>query len=308
MFFMIKRRIDLNFHVNFSDELNNTNYLYGSIFHKDKENSEYALYKDEKSIYKLDEMFEIVEQKNIVDNPWVNLIYYKDDKFIFKYQDNNNLYYSSLEGLRVSIPLENRMHEHLIYNDKLYIFNIKNIKSDNYLVYDNSLVKLNENVEPSFLINNYQKRNDYINDKISSVIVDEFLLNTFKIGNLYILITKKYISDNNSICITKIDNKCNVISKKELCNEKMACEFKVQQFNDNYYVSYLLPRNKVIVKKYDSELNLLNEESLYSYRNDFMILNNKLCLIIDDPKRYDKDMKKYKNQELMGNSSLLFLN
>lgn len=52
--------IDLNFHVNFSDKLNNTNYLYGSIFQKDKENSEYALYKDEKSIYKLDEMFEIV--------------------------------------------------------------------------------------------------------------------------------------------------------------------------------------------------------------------------------------------------------
>ena len=46
---------------------------------------------------------------------------------------------------------------------------------------------------------------------------------------------------------------------------------------------------------------------VYGYRNDFMIINNELCIIIDDPKRYDKDMKKYKNQELMGNSSLLIL-
>lgn len=160
-------------------------------------------------------LLEIVEQKNIVDNTWVKLIYYKDDKFIFKYQDNNNLYYSSLEGLRVSIPLENRMPEYLIYDDKLFIFNIKNIKSDNYLVYDNSLVKLNESVEPLFLINNYQEHNNYINDKISSVIVDEFLLNTFKIGNLYFLITKKY-NDNNSIYISKLDENYSTTFKNEL--------------------------------------------------------------------------------------------
>ena len=118
---MIKRRIDLDFHVNFSDKLNNTSYLYGSIFNKSDETLQYVLYKDDKAIYKLNEKFEIIEQKKIVDNAWVNLIYYKDDKFIFKYQDDTNLYYSNLEGLKISIPLKNRMHEYLIYNDKLFI-------------------------------------------------------------------------------------------------------------------------------------------------------------------------------------------
>lgn len=307
MFFMIKRRIDLDFHVNFSDKLNNTSYLYGSIFNKNDETLQYVLYKDDKAIYKLNEKFEIIEQKKIVDNAWVNLIYYKDDKFIFKYQDDTNLYYSNLEGLRISIPLENRMHECLINNDKLFIFNIKNIKSNNYLVYDNSLLKLNETVESSFIINNYQRRNNHIDDKIESVLANEFILNLFKMNDSYILITKKYYAENKSIYVTKLDENYNIIFKNEICSNLKAYEFKLQQFNNNYYVSYLLPRNKVIIKKYDSKLDLVNEESISSYRNDFMIINNELCIIIDDPKRYDKDMKKYKNQELMGNSSLLIL-
>lgn len=307
MFFMIKRRIDLDFHVNFSDKLNNTSYLYGSIFNKNDETLQYVLYKDDKAIYKLNEKFEIIEQKKIVDNAWVNLIYYKDDKFIFKYQDDTNLYYSNLEGLKISIPLKNRMHEYLIYNDKLFIFNIKNIKSNNYLAYDNSLIKLNESVDPSFIINNYQRRNNHIDDKIESVLANEFILNLFKMNDSYILITKKYNADNKSIYITKLDENYNIIFRNELCSDLNAYEFKHQQFNNNYYVSYLLPRNKVIIKKYDSKLNLVNEESISSYRNDFMIIHNELCIIIDDPKRYDKDMKKYKNQELMGNSSLLIL-
>lgn len=307
MFFMIKRRIDLDFHVNFSDKLNNTSYLYGSIFNKNDETLQFVLYKDDKAIYKLNEKFEIIEQKKIVDNAWVNLIYYKDGKFIFKYQDDTNLYYSNLEGLRISIPLENRMHEYLINNDKLFIFNIKNIKSNNYLVYDNSLLKLNESVESSFIINNYQRRNNHIDDKIESVLANEFILNLFKMNDSYILITKKYNADNKSIYITKLDENYNIIFRNELCSDLNAYEFKHQQFNSNYYVSYLLPRNKVIIKKYDSKLNLVNEESISSYRNDFMIINNELCIIIDDPKRYDKDMKKYKNQELMGDSSLLIL-
>ncbi len=304
---MIKRRIDLDFHVNFSDKLNNTSYLYGSIFNKSDETLQYVLYKDDKAIYKLNEKFEIIEQKKIVDNAWVNLIYYKDDKFIFKYQDDTNLYYSNLEGLKISIPLKNRMHEYLIYNDKLFIFNIKNIKSNNYLAYDNSLIKLNESVDPSFIINNYQRRNNHIDDKIESVLANEFILNLFKMNDSYILITKKYNADNKSINITKLDENYNIIFRNEVCSDLNAYEFKLQQFNNNYYVSYLLPRNKVIIKKYDSKLNLVNEESISSYRNDFMIINNELCIIIDDPKRYDKDMKKYKNQELMGNSSLLIL-
>lgn len=304
---MIKRRIDLDFHVNFSDKLNDTSYLYGSIFNKNDETLQFVLYKDDKAIYKLNEKFEIIEQKKIVDNAWVNLIYYKDDKFIFKYQDDTNLYYSNLEGLRISIPLENRMHEYLINNDKLFIFNIKNIKSNNYLVYDNSLLKLNESVESSFIINNYQRRNNHIDDKIESVLANEFILNLFKMNDSYILITKKYNADNKTIYITKLDENYNIIFRNELCSDLNAYEFKHQQFNNNYYVSYLLPRNKVIIKKYDSKLNLVNEESISSYRNDFMIINNELCIIIDDPKRYDKDMKKYKNQELMGDSSLLIL-
>lgn len=304
---MIKRRIDLDFHVNFSDKLNNTSYLYGSIFNKNDETLQYVLYKDDKAIYKLNEKFEIIEQKKIVDNAWVNLIYYKDDKFIFKYQDDTNLYYSNLEGLRISIPLENRMHEYLINNDKLFIFNIKNIKSNNYLVYDNSLLKLNETVESSFIINNYQRRNNHIDDKIESVLANEFILNLFKMNDSYILITKKYYAENKSIYVTKLDENYNIIFKNEICSNQKAYEFKLQQFNNNYYVSYLLPRNKVIIKKYDSKLDLVNEESISSYRNDFMIINNELCIIIDDPKRYDKDMKKYKNQELMGNSSLIIL-
>lgn len=304
---MIKRRIDLDFHVNFSDKLNNTSYLYGSIFNKSDETLQYVLYKDDKAIYKLNEKFEIIEQKKIVDNAWVNLIYYKDDKFIFKYQDDTNLYYSNLEGLKISIPLKNRMHEYLIYNDKLFIFNIKNIKSNNYLAYDNSLIKLNESVDPSFIINNYQRRNNHIDDKIESVLANEFILNLFKMNDSYILITKKYNADNKSINITKLDENYNIIFRNEVCSDLNAYEFKLQQFNNNYYVSYLLPRNKVIIKKYDSKLNLVYEESISSYRNDFMIINNELCIIIDDPKRYDKDMKKYKNQELMGNSSLLIL-
>ena len=304
---MIKRRIDLDFHVNFSDKLNNTSYLYGSIFNKSDETLQYVLYKDDKAIYKLNEKFEIIEQKKIVDNAWVNLIYYKDDKFIFKYQDDTNLYYSNLEGLKISIPLKNRMHEYLIYNDKLFIFNIKNIKSNNYLAYDNSLIKLNESVDPSFIINNYQRRNNHIDDKIESVLANEFILNLFKMNDSYILITKKYNADNKSINITKLVENYNIIFRNEVCSDLNAYEFKLQQFNNNYYVSYLLPRNKVIIKKYDSKLNLVYEESISSYRNDFMIINNELCIIIDDPKRYDKDMKKYKNQELMGNSSLLIL-
>ncbi len=249
MFFMIKRRIDLDFHVNFSDKLNNTSYLYGSIFNKSDETLQYVLYKDDKAIYKLNEKFEIIEQKKIVDNAWVNLIYYKDDKFIFKYQDDTNLYYSNLEGLKISIPLKNRMHEYLIYNDKLFIFNIKNIKSNNYLAYDNSLIKLNESVDPSFIINNYQRRNNHIDDKIESVLANEFILNLFKMNDSYILITKKYNADNKSINITKLDENYNIIFRNEVCSDLNAYEFKLQQFNNNYYVSYLLPRNKVIIKK-----------------------------------------------------------
>ena len=140
---------------------------------------------------------------------------------------------------------------------------------------------------------------------IESVLANEFILNLFKMNDSYILITKKYNADNKTIYITKLDENYNIIFRNELCSDLNAYEFKHQQFNNNYYVSYLLPRNKVIIKKYDSKLNLVNEESISSYRNDFMIINNELCIIIDDPKRYDKDMKKYKNQELMGDSSLL---
>lgn len=63
---MIKRRIDLDFHINFSDKLNNTSYLYGSIFNKNDETLQYVLYKDDKAIYKLNEKFEIIEQKKLL--------------------------------------------------------------------------------------------------------------------------------------------------------------------------------------------------------------------------------------------------
>lgn len=69
----------------------------------------------------------------------------------------------------------------------------------------------------------------------------------------------------------------------------------------------MLPRNKIVIMKYDLNLNLCEEEKISAYRSEFVTLNNKLCLIVDEPKRYDKDLKKYKNQELLGNSTLFIL-
>lgn len=300
MFYMIKNRIDLEFHINYSDLLYNTNYLYGSIFHKCIETEEYAMYKDEKYIYLLNEDFNVIEKKKIVDNAWVDLIYYNNNKFIFKYQDNTNIYYTNLDKVTISIPLDKKMEEYLILNDKLYIFNIDNF---NCYVYDNSLEKLNENIDKESVTNKFRERYKFIDNELLN-LKNDFLIHSFKFEDSFITITTKY--NNNSIYINKLDLNYNLIMTKELCNSK-TYDFKVQQFENNYFISYLLPRNRIVIKKFDSKLNLLNEENIASYRNDFIILNNNLCLIIDDHKRYDKDMKQYKNQELMGNSSIIIL-
>lgn len=63
MFYMIKNRIDLEFHIIYSDLLYSTNYLYGSIFYKCIETEEYAMYKDEKYIYLLNKDFNVIEKK-----------------------------------------------------------------------------------------------------------------------------------------------------------------------------------------------------------------------------------------------------
>ena len=69
----------------------------------------------------------------------------------------------------------------------------------------------------------------------------------------------------------------------------------------------MLSKNRTVIIKYNSNIELIEEEKISSYRSEFITINNKLCLIADEPKRYDKDLKKYKNQELISNSTLFIL-
>ncbi len=303
---MIKNKIEFNFHINFSKLLDNTNYLFGSIYSKNKQNDTYVLFEEEKYIFKLNNNFEIINNYYVSNNVWTNLIYYNDNNFIFKNQDNENINYFNLNNKIINIPLLSKMKDYSIYNDKLFIFNIKNL-DNNYYIYDNSLNELNEVINKNEILNNY-KYNSLINDNIESKLDNEFIINYFQFNDSIIVFTSNYINELNTeskTYILKLDNNFNILVKKEFCNKGNF--YNAYFYNNYYYISYMLPKNRIVILKYDSNIELIEEEKISSYRSEFITINNKLCLIADEPKRYDKDLKKYKNQELIGNSTLFIL-
>ena len=283
---MIKNKIEFNFHINYSKLLDNTNYLFGSIYSKNKQNDTYVLFEEKKYIFKFNNNFEIINNYYVSNNVWTNLIYYNDNNFIFKNQDNENINYFNLNNKIINIPLFSKMKNYLIYNDKLFIFNIKNL-DNNYYIYDNSLNELNEVINKNEILNHY-KYNSLINDNIKSKLDNEFIMNYFQFNDSIIVFTSNYINELNTeskTYILKLDNNFNILVKKEFCN-------KGNFYNNYYYISYMLPKNRIVIIKYNSNIELIEEEKISSYRSEFITINNKLCLIADEPKRYDKDLKK----------------
>lgn len=304
---MIKKRIDFNFHINYFKLLDNSNYLLGSIYTIHEENELYSLVKDDKTIYKLDPSYNIELEKYLSYNLSIDVIYYKSDNFIFEYQDNDNLYFETLDNKKISIPLKERMDCKLIYDDKLIIFNIKNRLEQKYKIYTMSLDEIEDRVltyKEIVKLYRYDENND-IYLKLEPLLPNDHISKVIKHDNFYIVSTYNY--DNRYLAV--IDENLNILTHKEISNNKNYLPPKLYGYKDFYYVifSVLNARTTFILRKYDKNLNLLEEETIKTYRCDFITINDKLCLIIDDPKRYDKKLRAFWKQEIMGNSSLLIL-
>lgn len=67
--------------------------------------------------------------------------------------------------------------------------------------------------------------------------------------------------------------------------------------NDNNY--------KII--KFSEDNNDINEIDIKAYACQLVCINKFICLVCDLPKNYTLEQKKLKNQELIGNSSLIIL-
>ncbi len=166
---------------------------------------------------------------------------------------------------------------------------------------------MNEVINKNEILNHY-KYNSLINDNIKSKLDNEFIINYFQFNDSIIAFTSNYINELNTeskTYILKLDNNFNILVKKEFCVKGNF--YNAYFYNNYYYISYMLPKNRIVILKYDSNIELIEEEKISSYRSEFITINNRLCLIVDEPKRYDIDMKKYKNQELIGNSTLFIL-
>ena len=69
---MIKNKIEFNFHINYSKLLDNTNYLFVSIYSKNKQNDTYVLFEEKKYIFKFNNNFEIINNYYVSNNVWTN--------------------------------------------------------------------------------------------------------------------------------------------------------------------------------------------------------------------------------------------
>ncbi|MGM9972395.1 MAG: hypothetical protein ACI35W_08295, partial [Anaeroplasmataceae bacterium] len=117
---------------------------------------------------------------------------------------------------------------------------------------------------------------------------------------------KKYQDDYEYI--VKLDNNFNIVNRSKIkIDSKSSLLNSFIRYNDFYYVSYYIRINKYLIIKMSLDFEIIEEEYVNTYRCDFIIMNNQICAIIDEPRRYSSKQKKYKNQKLMGNSSILIL-
>ena len=115
--------------------------MYGSFYEKDNDSELFTQYKEENYIFKLDSEYNVEGQNYVSNRIWVDLVYYKDQHFIFKYQDDEHQYFQTLNHKKISIPLtDNKSYIFLL--DHLFIFDPKDKNNNNILIYNNNLDKI----------------------------------------------------------------------------------------------------------------------------------------------------------------------
>ncbi len=303
---MIKKTIHLNFHIKFSEHLDNTSYLYGSFYEKDNDSELFTQYKEENYIFKLDSEYNVEGQNYVSNRIWVDLVYYKDQHFIFKYQDDEHQYFQTLNHKKISIPLtDNKSYIFLL--DHLFIFDPKDKNNNNILIYNNNLDKIVDfNISYNNLLDCYREKDKIeFYEKLSLCLSDYTIIHYKKMADKYLVIAFK---ENYQYYILRLNTNFDIQSCKKIIDEEKYIFCNFYKYKEFYYFIFTKNETNYLIMKCNSNFDILDEEKIKSYRCDIITLNDNLCLIIDDPKRYDKFQKQFKNQELMGNSSLLILN
>lgn len=303
---MIKKTIHLNFHIKYTQVLDNSNYLYGSIYEKYSETDVFVQYKEDSYIFKLDKEFTVESQKYISNRTWVDLIYYRDNHFIFEYQDDEYQYFQTLDEKRVLIPLKDKKN-YFVLQDKLFIFNPKDKNHQNVLVYNDSLDRItNSKISHQELLDYYSEKEKIENlEKIADCLPNYSVIQYIKMDDEYIVVA---FEEQYRYIVFRFNLNFDVQDCKEISRDKKYIFHNMYKFKEFYYFIFSMNDINYIVKKYDSKFDLLDEEKIKSCRCEIISMNDNVCLIIDELKKYDRVQKQYKNQESIRNSTLLILN
>ena len=146
---MIKLKIDYDFHINYNSHNNDTvmdylSFLYGSIIEKNSSNDIYALYKNTKYVFKLDDELNVKEKIFVSDKAWLNIIYCDNEHILFRYEDDDNYYFETLTHKVLSIPISSNYSDYMIKNNELFVYNELKIDTQKARFYSLNLEYLGE--------------------------------------------------------------------------------------------------------------------------------------------------------------------
>lgn len=309
---MIKLKIDYDFHINYNSHNNDTvmdylSFLYGSIIEKNSSNDIYALYKNTKYVFKLDDELNVKEKIFVSDKAWLNIIYCDNEHILFRYEDDDNYYFETLTHKVLSIPISSNYSDYMIKNNELFVYNELKIDTQKARFYSLNLEYLGEIRLDNQMIHIDDNEKMILDEKLSRIFKEDKRDLIYKKDDKYFVSTNRLIDNKVLSSLWVFDNSFNVLSHANID----AQDFLLSSIYETNNMIYLLYSNasstSYLIRKYDLNIQLQCEEIIKSYRGDFRMINNHLCLIIDDPKRYTKEQRQFRNQELIGNSSILVL-
>ncbi|MGM9971406.1 MAG: hypothetical protein ACI35W_03280, partial [Anaeroplasmataceae bacterium] len=139
---MIKRKIEYDYHIEYKNQLNNTNYLFCNVNNEYEENEMYDLYETKHYLLELDNEMNVCNKKYLSSVAWYDLVYYSNKNFIFKSQEMDGFdTYEDLDGNRINVQSTKHGQNFTIIDDKCYVFS-KDKFNPNYMVYNNKLEPL----------------------------------------------------------------------------------------------------------------------------------------------------------------------
>ena len=279
------------------------NILYGIISTKAEENELYYLFKAKNFLYTIDKDFNVIAERLFSEEAGLDLIYQKDGKLLF-FNKDSDYYYFKTPNKEIKIECKLGTFYHEIIDDKLYIYDINNLSSMPVYCYSTDLELIERKIirDKRFFHDEYIKRYNMLEPLFKDERIDRYIYQE----NKYYVLTAIY--RENRYFIHVLDELLNILFSKEIfLNEVTLGHMEVSK-NNVYLACYKAHSSiKYVLYKYDLELNKEETEEIKAYGVSFMRVNNKLCLAIEDPKRYTTGQRSLRKQTLCGNSSLLLL-